>query len=397
MNKFNNTFLRIALIFFTLSLFAHPSSAAEIRYENAIHHQILTEDRVELNILELLSEDGEKVLNGPAILLVHGFTSNWNSWKYAAEVYRKNGYRVFIANWRGHGQGQYRSVDFDDSQSDSKMRFENLSIYDVPALVDFVSTQNNGQSIIYQGHSMGGMMAHLAFSGLNQNSSGQLFIDKKRIQYFSKKIAAFIPVASPLSLSTNDGLIGRLAEPLLSRIAPYIQINMDHEEKLLAKLPFAGLAHQAQLLAAYQALRAINAKGLINFQNITFDEFKELALYWGSKVPRQLSTQLAQMKPTGYGELASQIDYSDLSASNTQIPTLLMSPTDDSLALIGEQDHLTSSKKHVQQIRFENTGHVDILASKRLAQRVAELTLRFVSRVKFKKVSCEDALNLSAL
>ncbi|MEK6554181.1 MAG: alpha/beta fold hydrolase [Bdellovibrionota bacterium] len=365
--------------------------ASEIHYRHAKHHQVKTEDGIGLHVLELLDKNDQPMTEGEPMLLVHGYTSNWNSFRNVAEIYRKKGHRVFLANWRGHGQPPFQSLEIASPESDKKMLFENLPTFDVPALIQFVSRESGGRKIIYQGHSMGGMMAHLAFAGLTKDASGKLVIDIQRAKRLEKLVKAFIPIASPLSLNTREILGGFLLEPLTS----LFNLKNDHSDTISHHIPFGLLHKNLRLTANYISLRQLGTlHGLINLENISPQEFIDVYYLDGSNVPDTLNRQMRALRLNGYVSEDGEISYVALSQwleskilyYKSRIPTLLVSAEDDSLALLREQKELAKKRK-LKQVLLEGVGHIDILASAEIAKKVATSTLRFV-----KDAACEAAL-----
>ncbi|WP_176132076.1 alpha/beta fold hydrolase, partial [Burkholderia cepacia] len=72
------------------------------------------------------------MIDAEPVIMVHGFSSNSNYWHQAANEARAKGQRVFIPNWRGHGQGPMRSIGNDgkNPDTDSRMVYDNLPAYD---------------------------------------------------------------------------------------------------------------------------------------------------------------------------------------------------------------------------------------------------------------------------
>lgn len=339
-------------------------------------HKAETPDHVGLNYVELLDENDQE-MSGPPILLMHGFTSNWNSFLFAANYYRNQGFRVFAANWRGHGQGQTRSVVLNKTFDGSDLRygFENLPIYDVPTMIDAIY-EKTGQKVIYQGHSMGGMMAHLAFAGLTFDNQGYVAVSSARARDFEKKVAAFIPVGSPLDLAPDQKQKNDIVDLYLMTFG----IQLDHSNRLSElSLPLT-LVERMNLRTMYEVMRASGRyDGLMNLKNMTFEEYVFMNRYGGSDVPHSLLVSLKSFRDDGYK--LGFVDLSSLSFRRegylTKIPTLVVSADLDSLAPISQQKEL-SSQNQLPHVVFENTGHVDLIASKVVAEKMAVATIDYL-------------------
>ncbi len=382
--------MKLLSLLFVLS-FAQSASAfdeaifSRIAYENYQTHQAMTPDGVALNYIELLGNDGQPMTNGRPILLMHGFTSNLNSWKIVAEEYRRKGLRVFIANWRGHGQGPSRSIVKGESFNgrDARYEYDNMAIHDVPTLVKQIY-KRCGQKVIYQGHSMGGMMAHLAFGGLTRNRKGEVVLSDAKARWLETMVAAFIPVGSPLEL----GSIGTLGE-LYLKVAG---IRMDHSNSLSEYLIPNAIYEEIKMRATYEILRATDKMdGTINMKNMTFQEYAFMSKYGGSDVPTALIESLGRMGNSEYGSEDGKINYTDLSfrlfGHRTSIPTLVLSADGDSLALLARQTQF-ARENSVAQVVLRKTGHVDMVTGENRALRVVSHTLDFIRTLPL----CEELL-----
>lgn len=375
--------MKIFSLFFVLSLassaFANNDEIfSRVVYENYQAHQAVTPDGVGLNYVELLGNGGKPMTGAQPILLVHGFSSNLNSWKPVAEEYRRKGLRVFMANWRGHGQGPSRSIvkgePFDED--DSRYEYENMAIHDVPTLIKEIF-KKSGQKVIYQGHSMGGMMAHLAFGGLTRNRKGEVVLSEAKSRWFETMVAAFIPIGSPLELGETT-LFGELYMKIAG-------IKLDHTYNLSEySIPHA-LFEAIKTRATYKLLRSTTKMdGTLNLKNMTYEEYALMSRYAGSNVPTALLNSLSRMGKSVYGTEDGKINFTDVSfrrmGHHTNIPTLIISAGDDTLAPLEQQTQL-AKENSLPQVVFKNTGHIDIVSGESRAKRVVQRTLDFVGQL----------------
>lgn len=382
---------------FSASVFAANEPDAilsRIVFNNYVVHQAQTADHVGLNYVELLDENGQE-MSGPPILLMHGFTSNWNSFLYAANYYRAQGFRVFAANWRGHGQGKTRSVVLGQAFDGSDLRysFENLPVYDVPTMVDAIY-KKTGQKVIYQGHSMGGMMAHLAFAGLTLDSKGFATLSAARSRDFEKKVAAFIPVGSPLDLAPDQKQKNDIVDLYLMTFG----IQLDHSKRISEiSLPLT-LVERMHLRSMYELMKASGRyDGLMNLNNMTFEEYVFMSRYGGSDVPHALLVSLKRFRDDGY--VSGFVDFSSLSFRReghlTRIPTLVVSSDMDTLAPLDQQKQM-AIENQLPHVVLENTGHVDLTASQAVAEKMAAATVEYLKTLGIAPNplhNCESLLN----
>jgi|GEM_PF-3956606 len=368
----------MALLFFlmasTLS-FATP----QILFKNHRIHTVKTSDEVGLKVLELLGPGARAMKNAPPILLMHGYTNNWNGWHLIADQYRKAGLRVFIANWRGHGQGEHRSVVLNErfDTHDARYSFHNLATIDVPTVIDFAFELSGKQKVIYQSHSMGGMMANLAFAGVSLDENLEVVVSPQVGKSFERKVAAYLPISAPNSLRFKEYPGLDYFEFWLNLIG----INGDRSDRI--DLPFDRLRHGP----GYWAVRANPlVQGLVNLQNMSVDEYVAMLEYGVSDVPRALSDSIAKMRNVGY-KSESGVNYETISQlrsrasyHKTKIPTFMISADEDVLALLDQQIPL-ARRRGVEHVILMDTGHLDVILGMAGANAVVENTLRFLQEL----------------
>jgi len=366
------------LVLFMLSL-ANALAAPKILFQNYKIHTVVTSDNVGLKVLELLGPNSAPMANARPMVLMHGFTSNWHNWVTLADTYRNHGLRVFIVNWRGHGQGSHRSVVLGEqfNTNDPRYNYHRLATVDVPTVIDFAYRISGNKKVIYHSHSMGGMMANLAFSGVKVEANGKVVMSLEHGRAFEKKVFAYIPVAAPNSLRAKEFFGSSYLEYGLNLFG----IHGDRSDDI--QLPFQA----SRTRAAYWAMRANPLiQGLINLQHMTVEEYGIMAQYGVSDVSKSLGQSLYDMRRDFYGTEDRTLNYEEISqarAANfyrSRIPTMMISATTDSLALIDQQIAL-AAKRQCKHVILE-AGHVDIIAAKVWAKRVALETLNFIGSVR---------------
>lgn len=372
----NSLFAFLIALSFSVNICA--SVTPKILFKNYLIHTVTTPDNIGLKVLELLGPNATPMKSARPIVLMHGFTSNWHNWHLVADTYRKAGLRVFIVNWRGHGQGRYQSIALDSSfdTHDERFSFHNLAAYDVPTVIDFAFQKSNGKKVIYQSHSMGGMMANLAFAGVTRGANGKITLSNKAARAFESKVYAYIPVAAPNSLKFREAPGSNLLFNWL-RIAG---INGDRSDSLT--IPFASLGYSA-MYQFYKLNGLLN--GLMNLDQMTKSEFEICVKLCASDVPQSMTDSMYDMQQTIYGTEDRSVDYAAISQAlpgttyyKTRIPTLMISAVTDSLALIDLQDGL-AMRRGTKHIRLEKAGHMDIVVGTPGATRVIAETLKFIN------------------
>jgi len=351
-------------------------AAPQILFKNHRIHTVKTIDNVGLKVLELLGPAGRPMDAARPIVLMHGYTNNWNGWHLVADQYRQAGLRVFIVNWRGHGQGEHRSVVLGErfNTFDERYDFHHLATVDVPTVIDFAYEISGKKKVIYQSHSMGGMMANLAFSGVSLNSQGEVEVSLAVGKGYERKVAAYIPIAAPNSLRFKDYPGLDYFEFWMNLIG----IRGDRSDNI--DLPFDRLRHSS----GYWVVRANPlAHGLVNLENMSVDEYAAMIEYGVSDVPRALSLSIAKMRKEGYAS-PSGVNYETISQMRartayhkSQIPVMMISADTDVLALIDQQLPL-ARRRQCEHLRLPQAGHMDIILGEGNAYQVVEGTLEFL-------------------
>ncbi len=365
----------IALLLLSSLSFATP----QILFKNHRIHTLKTSDNVGLKVLELLGPGARAMKTARPIVLMHGYTNNWNGWHLIADHYRLAGLRVFIVNWRGHGQGEHRSVVLNEhfDTRDERYSFHHLATIDVPTVIDFVFDLSGKQKVIYQSHSMGGMMANLAFAGVSYDKDQNVVVSPTKAKGYESKVAAYIPISAPNSLDFKEYPGLDYFEYWLNLIG----INGDRSDSIA--LPFDRLRHRS----GYWALRSNPLlQGLVNLQNMTIDEYVGMLEFGVSDVPRALSESIAQMRQEGY-KSSSGVNYKSISQMRagthyykTTIPTFMISADEDVLALLQQQIPL-ARKRGVEHVILKDTGHLDIILGTPGALTVVNSTLHFIQQL----------------
>lgn len=110
--------------------------------------------------LELRHHGGE----GPPVLLVHGMGANHYNWDFHADISPVDelvsaGYDVWVAGLRGDPGSAAPS-----RRSKNRITFDAYAEQDVPAVIDAVLAATGEESLLWVGHSMGGMLLYTTLS-----------------------------------------------------------------------------------------------------------------------------------------------------------------------------------------------------------------------------------------
>ncbi|KAL6431802.1 hypothetical protein ACFW04_007357 [Cataglyphis niger] len=119
-------------------------------------HVIMTEDGYLLTLHRIPGDN-----DSPPVLLQHGFLSNSAHWiilgkdKALPYLLADQGYDVWLGNFRGN---TYSRAHISLSPSDSTFwdfSFNEMGIYDLPAMITFITNMRSQSLHTYIGHSMG--------------------------------------------------------------------------------------------------------------------------------------------------------------------------------------------------------------------------------------------------
>lgn len=173
-------------------------------------HRITTDDGYILGVVRIpkgkanLANDGPK----PAVLLQHGLLGSCTNFltnspdQSLAFILADAGYDVWLPNSRGNVYSrEHKSL----SPSNSKFwdfSWDEMAKYDIPAVIDYITSETGNQQVFYVGHSQGTLIAFAKFSEDLQ---------------FSKKIAAFFalaPIHTVGSITSPIKMLAPLTMPL---------------------------------------------------------------------------------------------------------------------------------------------------------------------------------------
>jgi len=181
-------------------------SFGEICAENGFQfetHQVTTDDGYILNVFRipgLVTEEQSNVTK-PPILMQHGILDSANCWivNYPevapAFVAARAGYDVWLGNSRGNTYSRAH-VEYNPDKDEKKFwnfSWFDMGKYDLPAVIDKIQAETDGQKVAYIGHSQGTTQM---FTGLAENQD-----------YFKDKVPLFVAVGPVTKIShTGAGI-----------------------------------------------------------------------------------------------------------------------------------------------------------------------------------------------
>lgn len=128
--------------------------------EPAVVHWVQTEDSAWVALHHKPEGDG------PAVLLVHGISSNHVSWDLDDDRSLVNsliaaGMDPWVLDLRGHGVAEHGPHK---KRQKRNWSVDDYGRFDVPAALEFVREKTGQERVHFVGHSMGGMVAAVALS-----------------------------------------------------------------------------------------------------------------------------------------------------------------------------------------------------------------------------------------
>lgn len=134
-------------------------------------HVVETEDGYLLTVHRIPGRLDEPAVPGkPSVILQHGLLSSSADWvipgrgKALAYIMVDQGYDVWLGNARGN---TYSRAHVTLSTSDSKFwdfTWHEMGIYDLPAIIDYITAYKKEETLLYVGHSMGTTMFYVMAS-----------------------------------------------------------------------------------------------------------------------------------------------------------------------------------------------------------------------------------------
>ncbi|NWV18966.1 LIPM Lipase, partial [Origma solitaria] len=137
-------------------------------------YEVMTEDGYFLSVNRIPHGRGDSGVPGskPPVLIVHGFSLDGGDWvdnlpdNSLAFILADAGYDVWIGNNRGNSWSRRHLNLSIDSEEFWDFSFHEMAMYDLPAMVGFILTQNKQEKLFYVGYDQGGPLGFIAFSSL---------------------------------------------------------------------------------------------------------------------------------------------------------------------------------------------------------------------------------------
>lgn len=256
--------------------------------------------------------------DGPTIVFVHGYALNLDCWHFQREHFRGE-HRLVLYDQRSHGRSERSHVDH--------ATIDQLG-HDLRTVIDHLVPEG---PVVLVGHSMGGMTV--------------MSLAESHPEMFGDRIVGVALISTTAGgLKTHRVINPYLPERVMRQVTPRAMA-------LLARAP--GLVDGAR--------RTGSDIGFLVTSRMAF----------GSEVPTPYVEFVDEMlSQTPFGVLAEffpnfdTLDKFEVLHSFDQVPTLILSGTNDLLTSVGHSRKMAKRIKGVELVEVEDAGHMVILEKK---------------------------------
>jgi len=191
-----------------------------------------TVDGYGLLLQRIISANGTSV-NGPPVVLQHGFLDSAATWVLNARneslafILADSGFDVWLANSRGDGYSM-RNIHWSPIQPQFwAWNWDQMASFDVPAIVNYVTSFRQVAKISWIGHSQGATISIAAFSNSNLNSSQgiNLFVALAPVTYLTNQQSKLMKLIAALHIDFIARILGDgdliLSPKLVEMLLPF--------------------------------------------------------------------------------------------------------------------------------------------------------------------------------
>ncbi len=343
--------LAIGLLLLSSVVLAKPTAPQDLQFTTS------DECRLKVQYFEGKFKD--------VLLLLPGFTENRRVWRDFAKSFQQQGFHVYIAQFRGQGPIWNRS------RCDNKnYDFDYWASIDLPELTLRIY-EKHGEKIQILGHSMGGMAAKLAVSGLN-TEQGRFFIDETRRSKMIQSVRSLVSLGSPTQFQ-HSNLVLDLMRSLQNghtEILNFVMTSIGLD--LLPRIPFVGdflLKSQKKLIENFARSFVLrNAlQGLLfadNFSRRTY-ELSEYLVSGTDFVEDDVIQNVERWLDEGYSSRDGRVVYRHLQMPEEIQKLYIAGKLDDIADFEDMRTDFRRQNSPKALIGFQATSHVDLLVGQR--------------------------------
>lgn len=189
-------------------------------------HQVVTEDSYVINFHRIPNE------NGPVVFLMHGIADSADCWILQGPsislgyLLADEGFDVWMGNARGNKYCTKHAFYNHTSEEFWKFTWEEIGLYDLPAMIDYILNVTGRESLYYIGHSQGTTISYVLLSMKPEyNQKINLMISLAPVAWMgnvkSPIVQTFSSTANELS-SVLDYSILSSGTDLFHKVSPYL-------------------------------------------------------------------------------------------------------------------------------------------------------------------------------
>jgi len=172
-------------------------------------HEVLTSDGYYLTLFRIPHGKTNVTRKPKPVLLLHGLLDSSDTWvinyphQSLAFLLADKGFDVWLGNNRGNTYASKHKTLAVDSKQFWEFSFHEFAVYDVPALVDYVTMHTKSPQLHYVGHSEGNMIGFISFSE-NQTVADKVdtfvaLAPVTRIKYIRGALKLMAPISTPIT------------------------------------------------------------------------------------------------------------------------------------------------------------------------------------------------------
>eukprot|EP01083_Nonionella_stella_P128076 387981_1 len=179
-------------------------------------HYATTTDGFILRIFRIPHGRNSSLQRKGAVLLQHGLLDSSDTWvlndadKSLSFILADNGYDVWMGNNRGNFYSRnHTSLDPDAKNGEFwKWSFDEMGLFDIPAMVGYIKTATGREKIAYVGHSEG---------------CTQMYVNLATPASVQSSISLFVALAPALDVHTTTSILPRtLAKFRIAKLAEFL-------------------------------------------------------------------------------------------------------------------------------------------------------------------------------
>lgn len=314
------------------------------------------------------------------VILAHGFEGNGNEFdlprpgRNLAVYLAREGFDVWVANFRGNGRGGTVS-----DNGGWRHSIDHLAAYDADALVRGVR-EATGRRPAWIGHSMGGMVLYCYLQGASFGEgpgSGTFRADPRLAEERNSLIAAGVAIGSPPAFYwEGGGFFGFLSNSAAARavmrgMLKGLNILEKKGRKVSLGVPVGRWAEKHPRGAAMLALSPAGIL-LYNWRNVEADAAVSLLRWAGDDVSPAMARQLISgLIDRDYLSHDRNYDYT-ANMGRITAPMLFVTGTEDfaSYECIKRYGYERVSSTRKDFLCFDGYGHTDLVMGKSVEEKV---------------------------